>query len=145
MSDATRPDLKQEDVEALIDYLGQVGSMVESPRHISTARAMKARIEALEVALTWIKKKSVDKRNPSISFVAEKVLRGEQFSPLRREFADRIVEKLEGDAIAEAVTKEREECAKVCETTLWYGGTGDYPGKHMASLIRARSATKREG
>jgi len=50
MSDATRPDLKQEDVEALIDYLGQVGSMVESPRHISTARAMKAKIESLRAA-----------------------------------------------------------------------------------------------
>jgi hypothetical protein len=50
MSDATRPDLKPEDVEALIDYLGQVGSMVESTRHVATARAMKAVIEKLEAA-----------------------------------------------------------------------------------------------
>jgi hypothetical protein len=42
--------------------------------------------------------------------------------------------------IAAAVEEEREACAALCETTLWYGGTGDYPGKHMASLIRSRAA-----
>jgi len=37
-----------QDVADLIDYLGQVGSMVESSIHISTARAMKERIDDLE-------------------------------------------------------------------------------------------------
>ena len=115
MSDA-RPDLKPESIEELISELHHARRYADEPayrleldRCILTAIAMKARIEELEVALTWIKKKATDKRNPSISFVADKVLRGEQFSPLRRDFADRIVEKLEGDAVAEAVEAEKEK------------------------------------
>lgn len=52
------------------------------------------------------------------------------------------IEAAHDQLIADAVADEREACAVRCETELWYGGTGNYPGKHMASLIRARSAAK---
>jgi len=58
-----------QDIDALIDYLGQVGSMVESSIHISTARAMKARIAEMEVLKEYLSSKishlveALDKHN----------------------------------------------------------------------------------
>lgn len=40
-------------------------------------------IDRMRTALEWIKKKTADKRNPAVAFVCEKLLAGEDFSPLR--------------------------------------------------------------
>lgn len=44
---------------------------------------LEARIKKMEMALGWIRTKASDRKNPAISFVADKALRGEDFSPLR--------------------------------------------------------------